>query len=128
MGQKVNPHGFRVGVIKDWDSRWIAKNGQFADFIEEDNKIRKFLKKKLFEAGISKIEIERTRDAVKLILFSSRARDLTRNEGKVLADLTEDLQNLIGRVFKIEVREIRSYHKDAQLVAEDIGDQLVMRG
>lgn len=76
---------------------------------------------------ISKIEIERTRDAVKLILFSGRARDLTRNEGKVVQDLTEDLQNLIGRKFQIEVREIRMINKDAQLVAEDIGNQLVNR-
>ncbi len=137
MGQKVNPTGYRTGVFLGWKSRWYASKKEFSELLVEDQKIRKFIKtrkattKDNHEVNmypmISKIEIERTRDAVKLILFSSRARDLTRNEGKVLTDLTEDLQNLIGRVFKIEVREIRSYHKDAQLVAEDIGDQLVKR-
>ena len=137
MGQKVNPTGYRTGVFLGWKSRWYASKKEFAELLVEDAKIRKFIKTRTATTKdnhevkmypmISKIEIERTRDAVKLILFSGRARDLTRNEGKVIQDLTDDLQNLIGRKFQIEVREIRMINKDAQLVAEDIGNQLVNR-
>ncbi len=137
MGQKVNPTGYRTGVFLGWKSRWYASKKEFSELLVEDQKIRKFIKTRkattkdnhevFMYPMISRIEIERTRDAVKVILFSSRARDLTRNEGKVVNELTEDLQNLIGRHFQIEVHEIATFHTVAQLVAEDIGAQLVNR-
>ena len=83
MGQKVNPHGYRVGVIKDWDSRWIAKKDQFADYLVEDDKIRKFLKKKLYEAGISKIEIERAATPQGRASLSARAAQASRSSRRI---------------------------------------------
>ncbi|MDO4573812.1 MAG: 30S ribosomal protein S3 [Planctomycetia bacterium] len=133
MGQKVNPIGYRTGVFLGWKSRWYASKKEFGELLVEDQKIRKFVKTRKTTAGramypmISKIEIERTRDEVKVILFSGRARDLSRAAGKVIDELQEDLQNLIGRRIAIEVKEVEKPNLVAQLIAEDIGEQLMKR-
>ena len=133
MGQKVNPIGYRTGVFLGWKSRWYASKKEFGELLVEDQKIRKFVKTRKTTAGramypmISKVEIERTRDEVKVILYSGRARDLSRANGKVLDELQEDLQNLIGRRVAIEVQEVSKPNLVAQLIAEDIGEQLVKR-
>ncbi|MDO4583058.1 MAG: 30S ribosomal protein S3 [Planctomycetia bacterium] len=133
MGQKVNPIGYRTGVFLGWKSRWYASKKEFGELLVEDQKIRKFVKTRKTTAGramypmISKVEIERTRDEVKVILYSGRARDLSRASGKVLDELQEDLQNLIGRRVAIEVQEVSKPNLVAQLIAEDIGEQLVKR-
>ncbi len=128
MGQKVNPHGLRVGVISDWDSKWYAE-ADFADNLVEDYKIRKFLKKKLFDAGIARIEIERrAQDAVKVIIY-------TKNPGYVIGKGGADIENLKGQVAKVagnkkvnlEIKEIKKPEANAQLVAENIADQLERR-
>ncbi|MCR5521138.1 MAG: 30S ribosomal protein S3 [Lachnospiraceae bacterium] len=128
MGQKVNPHGLRVGVISDWDSKWYAE-ADFADNLVEDHKIRKFLKKKLFDAGIARIEIERrAQDAVKVIIY-------TKNPGQVIGKGGADIESLKGQVAKVagnkkvnlEIKEIKRPDANAQLVAENIADQLERR-
>ncbi|MDO4570544.1 MAG: 30S ribosomal protein S3 [Planctomycetia bacterium] len=133
MGQKVNPVGYRTGIFLGWKSRWYASKKEFGELLVEDQKIRRFVKTRKTTKGfamyplISKIEIERTRDEVKVILFSGRARDLSKNNGKNIEELQEDLQNLIGRRISIEVKEVATPHLVAQLVAEDIGERLVKR-
>ncbi len=127
MGQKVNPHGLRVGVIKDWDSRWYAEE-DFADFLVEDQKIRKYLKKKLYSAGISKIEIERAADRVKVIVFTAKPGVVI---GKGGADIEKTKKELVkltdGKKVSLDIKEIKRPDKDAQLVAENIAQQLENR-
>ncbi|MDR1018025.1 MAG: 30S ribosomal protein S3 [Lachnospiraceae bacterium] len=127
MGQKVNPHGLRVGIIKDWDSKWYADKKEFADFLVEDQKIRKFLKKKLFSAGISKIEIERASDKVKVILHTAKPGVVIGKGGVEIENIKADLQKLTGKKMIIDVKEIKKVDKDAQLVAENIAQQLENR-
>ena len=115
MGQKVNPHGLRVGVIKDWDSKWYAE-ADFADLLVEDYNIRKFLKKKLYSAGIAKIEIERTADRVKVIVHTAKPGVVI---GKGGADTSKKLI--------VDIKEVKRPDKDAQLVAENIAAQLENR-
>ena len=123
MGQKVNPHGLRVGVIADWDSKWYAE-GNFADCLIEDYKIREFLKKKLYAAGISKIEIERASERVKVIIYTAKPGVVIGKGGteieKVKAELQKYLQ--IGKKQKliVDIKEVKKPDKDAQLVAENI--------
>ena len=121
MGQKVNPHGLRVGVIKDWDSKWYAE-GNFADCLVEDYNIRKFLKKKLYSAGVSKIEIERASasDRVKIIIFTAKP-------GVVIEKLRAEVQKLTDKKVFIDIKEIKRPDRDAQLVAENIAQQLENR-
>ena len=126
MGQKVNPHGLRVGVIKDWDSRWYAE-ADFADNLVEDHKIRTFLKKKLYSAGVSKIEIERAGGKVRLILSTARPGIVIGRKGVEIEKLRADLRQKFGREFSLEVNEIRRPEVDAQLVAENIAQQLERR-
>ena len=126
MGQKVNPHGIRVGVIKDWDSRWYAE-ADFADNLIEDHKIRTYLKKRLYSAGISKIEIERAGGKVRLILSTARPGIIIGRKGVEIEKLRTDLRKEFGREFSIEVSEIRRPEVDAQLVAENIAQQLERR-
>ena len=126
MGQKVNPHGLRVGVIKDWDSKWYAE-ADFSDLLVEDYNIRKFLKKKLYSAGISKIEIERASDRVKVIVFTAKPGIIIGKGGQEIENTKKDLQKLTGKNVLVDIKEIKRPDKDAQLVAENIALQLENR-
>ena len=126
MGQKVNPHGLRVGVIKDWDSKWYA-DADFADYLVEDYNIRKFLKKKLFSAGVSKIEIERASDRVKVIVFTAKPGIVIGKGGAEIEVTKKDLQKLTGKNVLVDIKEIKRPDRDAQLVAENIALQLENR-
>ena len=127
MGQKVNPHGFRVGVIKDWDSRWYASNEKVGDLLVEDHKIRVYLKKLLFAAGVSKIEIERSNEVVTIYLHVARPGIVIGRKGVEIEKLRGDLRQKFGREFSLEVNEIRRPEVEAQLVAENIAQQLERR-
>jgi small subunit ribosomal protein S3 len=127
MGQKVNPTGFRVGIMEGWKSRWYASKQDFADLLVEDRKIRIFVKKKYRYAGIPKIEIERTRDEVKVILHSARPGIIIGRKGQEVERLQGELQDLVGRRINIKIEEISRPEIFAQLVAEDIAEQLQKR-
>ena len=127
MGQKVNPHGLRVGIISDWDSRWYAEQGEFADNLIEDHKIREFLKKKLKEAGISKVEIERASDRVKVIVFTAKPGIVIGKGGQEIEVTKKALSKLTDKKIMLEIKEIKKPDKDAQLVAENIAQQLENR-
>ena len=129
MGQKVNPHGLRVGVIKDWDSRWYAdtKNDEFSNNLVEDHKIREFLNKKLKNASVSKIEIERTTDRVKAIVQTAKAGVVIGKGGAEIDKLRAEVQKLTDKKLNIEIKEIKKPDSDAQLVAENIAQQLENR-
>ena len=127
MGQKVNPHGLRVGVIKDWDSRWYSED-KFADYLAEDYNIRKFLKKKLYAAGISKIEILRKAEKVQVVVWTQKPGVVIGKGGAGIENTKKDLQKLIGRKdVALDVQEIKKPDADAQLVAENIAAQLENR-
>ena len=126
MGQKVNPHGLRVGVIKDWDSKWYAEK-DFADFLVEDYKIREFLKKKLYNAGISKIEIERASDRVKVIVYAAKVGLIIGKGGQEIENTKKELAKLTDKKLVIDVKEIKRPDREAQLVAENIAAQLENR-
>jgi len=126
MGQKVNPHGLRVGVIKDWDSKWYAE-ADFADCLVEDYNIRKFLKKRLFSAGISKIEIERASDRVKVIIYTAKPGVVIGKGGAEIEKLKKEVQKLTSKKLFVDIKEIKRPDRDAQLVAESIAQQLENR-
>ena len=126
MGQKVNPHGLRVGVIKDWDSKWYA-DAEFSDYLVEDYNIRKFLKKKLYSAGVAKIEIERASDRVKVIVFTSKPGVVIGKGGVEIEVTKKELQKLTGKNVLVDIKEIKRPDRDAQLVAENIALQLENR-
>ena len=126
MGQKVNPHGLRVGVIKDWDSKWYAE-ADFADCLVEDYNMRKFLKKRLFSAGISKIEIERASDRVKIIIYTAKPGVVIGKGGSEIEKLKKEVQKLTDKKLFIDIKEIKRPDRDAQLVAESIAQQLENR-
>jgi len=128
MGQKVNPIGFRTGIMLGWKSRWYASKKEFADLLIEDQKIRKYANKKYKFAGISKIEIERTRDEVKVILFAARPGVIIGRKGQEVEQLQDELQALVGRRINIKIEEITDPNVQAQLVAQDIAEQLSKRG
>ena len=123
MGQKVNPHGLRVGVIKDWDSKWYAEDN-FADNLVEDYNIRKFLKKRLYSAGISRIEMERTTDRLKIIIHTAKPGIVIGKGGAEIENLKKDVQKLTDKKLSIDIKEVKRPDKDAQLVAENIAQQL----
>ena len=129
MGQKVNPHGLRVGVIKDWDSRWYAdtKNDEFSNNLVEDHKIRTYLKKTLYNANISKIEIERAADRVKVALYTAKPGVIIGKGGAGIEKIKADAQKLTDKKLFIDVKEIKKPDADAQLVAENIAAQLENR-
>ena len=127
MGQKVNPIGFRTGIMEDWKSRWYASKREFASLILEDHKIRKHIKSKYNFAGIPKIEIERTRDEVKVILFTARPGIIIGRKGQEVEKLQEELQTLTQRRINIKIEEVNRPELEAQLVAEDIAEQLEKR-
>ena len=126
MGQKVNPHGLRVGVIKDWDSRWYAE-ADFADNLVEDNEIRTFLKNKLYSAGIAKIEIERASNRVKVIVYTAKPGIVIGRGGSAIEEVKKQLVKMTGKKVLIDVKEVKRPDKDAQLVAENIAAQLENR-
>ena len=127
MGQKVNPHGMRVGVIKNWDSRWFANDSTFGDTLVEDYNLRKYLKKALFTAGISKIEIERDDKRVRLHIHCAKPGMVIGRNGSEIEKLRTTCQNMIGKNVVINIVEIKSPDTNAQLVAENIAIQLEKR-
>ena len=126
MGQKVNPHGLRVGVIKEWDSKWYA-DADFSEFLVEDYNIRKFLKKKLYAAGVSKIEIERASDRVKVIIHTAKPGVVIGKGGNEIEVTKKELSKLTDKKVLVDIKEIKRPDKDAQLVAENIAQQLENR-
>ena len=126
MGQKVSPHGLRVGVIKGWDSRWFSET-DFAENLAEDHKIRKFLKKKLYSAGIGRIQIERTKDRVKVIIHTAKPGMIIGRKGAEIEKLKGEIQKLTAKKVVVDVMEIKRPDCDAQLVAESIAQQLENR-
>ena len=122
MGQKVNPHGLRVGVIKDWDSRWYAE-ADFADNLVEDYNIRKFLKKKLYASGISDVEIERASDRVRVIVHTARPGIVIGKGGAEIEKLKKEVSKLTDKKVFIDIKEIKRPDREAQLVAENIAQQ-----
>ena len=126
MGQKVNPHGLRVGVIKDWDSRWYAES-EFADYLAEDYKIRKHLKAKLKNTGVAKIEIERTSDRVKVVIYSAKPGLIIGRGGADIEATKTELAKMTGKKVQVDIKEIKRPDRDAQLVAENIAQQLENR-
>ena len=127
MGQKVHPTGVRVGIIKDWNSKWYADSKNFADYLVEDQKIRKFLKKKLYAAGISKIEIERTAKIVKINLYTAKPGLVIGKGGNLAEELKKQLSKMIGKDVNLNIVEVKNIDLDAQLVAENICNQLERR-
>jgi len=127
MGQKVNPTGFRTGIMVGWKSRWYASKKEFSSLLLEDLKIRTFVKDKYRFAGIPKIEIERTRDEVKVILHTARPGIIIGRKGQEVERLQGELQDLVGRRINIKIEEIARPEIQAQLVAEDIAEQLAKR-
>ena len=126
MGQKVNPHGLRVGVIKEWDSRWYAE-ADFADYLVEDYNIRKYLKKKLYSAGVSKIEIERASDRIRVIIHTAKPGVIIGKGGAEIEITKTELSKMTDKKVLIDIKEIKRPDKDAQLVAENIAQQLENR-
>ena len=127
MGQKVHPTGSRLGIIKDWSSKWYADDKNFADHLVEDQKIRKFLKKKEYEAGISQIEIERTAKMVKVNVHTAKPGILIGKGGAGAETLKNDIKKLIGKEVNLNVVEVKNADLNAQLVAENIAGQLERR-
>ena len=127
MGQKVNPHGLRVGVIKDWDSRWYASEEKVGDLIVEDQKIRKYLKKTLYGAGVPKIEIERSNETVTVYLHCARPGVVIGKGGEQIEQYRLAVEKMIGKKVKLNIVEVRNPDMDAQLVAENIAAQLEKR-
>jgi len=126
LGHKVHPYGFRLGYNKNWKSRWFSDK-KYAEYVFEDSRLRKYVKEKLFHAGISKIEIERAADKVRLILFTARPGIVIGRKGVEIEKLRAELKGKFARDFVIEVNEIRRPETDAQLVAESIAQQLERR-
>lgn len=126
MGQKVNPTGLRLGIIRTWDSRWYADKN-YADFIYEDFKIRKFLKQRLGHAGVSKIEIERSNKRVRLRIFTARPGIVIGKKGAEIAQLKKDLGKVVSQEVLIDIQEVRKPELEAQLVAESVAQQLERR-
>lgn len=127
MGQKVNPHGLRVGIIKDWSAKWYAPKKNFADLLIEDNKLRTYVKNKLYEAGISKVEIERAAERVKVHIHTSKPGIVIGKGGASIEDLRKELQKLTENKVMINIVEVKKPEIDAQLVAENVALQLENR-
>ena len=127
MGQKVHPNGIRVGVIRDWNSKWYANSKDFSEYLVEDYNIRKFVKKKLFASGISKIEIERTAKFVKVNVYTAKPGLVIGKGGNLSESLKAELQKMIGKEVNLNIVEVKNIDTDAQLVAENIANQLERR-
>jgi len=127
MGQKVNPHGLRVGIIKDWDSRWYTDKENFSDYLVEDYRIREHIKEKLFIAGISRIEIERAANRIKLSIHTAKPGMVIGRGGSGVEALRKELEKMTGKNVIVNVEEVKVMELDAQLVAENIASQLERR-
>ena len=127
MGQKVHPNGMRVGVIRDWNSKWYADSKNYSDYLVEDYKIRKYIKKKLYVSGISKIEIERTAKFVKVNVYTAKPGLVIGKGGNYAEILKNELQKMIGKEVNLNIVEVKNIDIDAQLVAENIAGQLEKR-
>ena len=127
MGQKVNPHGLRVGVIKNWDSKWYANKKNFSELLVEDNDIRKYIKKKLYVAGISKIEIERAANRVKVSIYTAKPGVVIGRGGAGVEELRKEVEKLTGKSIVLNVEEVKNPDVDAQLVSESIAEALERR-
>lgn len=127
MGQKMNPNGLRVGIIKDWSSKWYADSKYFGDYLVEDHKIREYVKKKLYVSGISKVEIERTAKFVKVNVYTAKPGLVIGKGGNLAESLKEELQKMINKDVNLNIVEVKSPDLDAQLVAENIAGQLERR-
>ncbi len=127
MGQKMHPHGLRVGVIKDWDSKWYADSKNFSDYLVEDKKIREYVKKKLYISGISRIEIERNAKLVKVNVYTAKPGLVIGKGGALVEGLKADLQKIIKKDINLNIVEVKEIDTNAQLVAENIASQLERR-
>lgn len=127
MGQKVNPYGFRVGYIYDWKSRWFATKAEFPKLLHEDLKIKKYIKKALATAAVSKIEIERTSERVRILIYSARPGIIIGRRGSEIEKLKEGIQAVAGKEILIDIKEIKNANTDAQLVCENIAFQIEKR-
>lgn len=127
MGQKVNPHGLRVGVIKDWNARWYAKDKDFADLLVEDQQIRKYIKKSQYDAGISQIEIERAANRIKVHIHTAKPGMVIGKGGSGIEVMRKDLEKITDKNVLINIIEVKNTDTDAQLVAENIASQLERR-
>ncbi|GAE89595.1 30S ribosomal protein S3 [Acetivibrio straminisolvens] len=127
MGQKVNPHGLRIGIIKDWDTKWYANDKNFSEFLVEDFKIRKFIKNKLYSAGISRIEIERAANKVKINVNAAKPGLIIGKGGAGIEELRKQLEKMTQKNILINITEIKVPELDSQIVAENIASQLEKR-
>jgi len=127
MGHKVHPYGLRVGYIYDWKSRWFAKKEDFAKLLLEDMRIKKFIKKTLATAAVSKVEVERTSDKVRVLIFTARPGIIIGRRGSEIEKLKEELVSITGKEVAIDIKEIKNANLDAQLVAENIAFQIEKR-
>ena len=127
MGQKMHPHGLRVGIIKDWNSKWYADSKNFSDYLVEDHKIREYVKKKLFISGISKIEIERTAKFVRVNVYTAKPGLVIGKGGAIADTLKKELEKMINKEVNLNIVEVKDIDLDAQLVAENICAQLERR-
>ena len=127
MGQKMHPHGLRVGVISDWNSKWYADSKNYADYLVEDHKIREYVKKKLFVSGISKVEIERTAKFVKVNVYTAKPGVVIGKGGSLAESLKQELSKMIGKEVSLNIVEVKDVDTNAQLVAENIANQLERR-
>ncbi len=127
MGQKVNPIGLRLGIVKTWESRWYADRKRYSDYILEDHKIREYIKNKLFHAGISRIEIERSSKRVRLRIYTARPGIVIGKKGSEIEQLKKELEKMITQEVLIDIQEVRKPEIDAQLMAENVALQIVRR-
>ena len=127
MGQKVNPHGLRVGIIKEWGAKWYADDKQFGDLLVEDNKIRKYLKEKLYASGVSKIDIERASNRIKVTIYTAKPGIVIGKGGAAIETLKAEVQALTEYKVALNIMEIKRPERDAQLTAENIAQQLENR-
>jgi len=127
MGQKMHPHGLRIGIIKDWSSKWYANSKDFSDYLIEDHKIREYIKKKLFISGISKIEIERTAKFVRINVYTAKPGLVIGKGGNLAEALKQELVKMINKEVNLNIVEVKGVDTDAQLVAENICNQLERR-
>ena len=127
MGQKVNPHGLRVGIIKDWDSTWYADKKDYANFLVEDNKLRTFVKNKLANSSVAKVAIERTNERVKITVYTSKPGIVIGRQGSAIQELSAELQTMTSQKVMVNIEEIKRPETSSQLVAEDIARQLENR-
>ncbi|NMA34609.1 MAG: 30S ribosomal protein S3 [Clostridiaceae bacterium] len=127
MGQKVNPHGLRIGIIKDWDTKWYANDKNFSEYLVEYHKIREYIKKKLYVAGVARIEIERAANKVKINVHTAKPGIVIGKGGQGIEELRKEIEKLTGRSILINITEIKTPEVNAQLVAENIAAQLEKR-